>query len=575
MQQGLREHNEQERQNRINLKGVKQMEEFRVNKGLVKIALIVLTLTLCVPIYSHATEIDFGNSDITARFNNTIKYSVAARVRKLDEDVSATNYNPNIDAGDHNFDRGLISNRFDLLSEFDLKYKRKYGLRLSAAAWYDFVYNDETDSDLVIPNALSVDNDEFTKDTEKLHGRKAEMLDYFVFGSFRPLNKRLSLKVGQFAQLYGETLFFGANGVAAAQATPDIIKLLSVPNSQFKEILRPVEQISANLLLSSKISLGAYYQFEWERARLPGAGSYFSFADFADEGGEVVFFPDIFTGGPAPLALLRGDDIEGRNSGQGGVQLKIRHGDVEYGLYATRHHDKTPQFYFRPVDPLSGPGSYALVYAQDIETYGFSVSTLVGDTNIAAELSYRRNTPMMATGNVVLDFAGTGDGRHNPLYPVGETWHLNMSAISVLAASPLWDGASFIGEVAFNYRDHIEKNADQLDPNATRSATAARAIFEPEYFQVLPGLDLKVPIGVGYGIEGRSSVLGAGAMPPEHGGDVSLGVKADFRKIWQAGLNYTHYFGDASGVVDPTGALSYDQFHRDRDFISFSVQRTF
>lgn len=523
----------------------------------------------------QAIELDTGNSNINARWTNTIKYSNSWRMSKLDEAVSGTNYNPNIDGGDHNFSRGLISNRLDILSEFDLRYKKSLGLRVSGAAWYDTVYNDDTDSDRLIPNALSVGNDEFTKETERLHGRKAEILDAFLFARFKPAGMNLNIKAGQFAQIYGESLFFGSNGIAAAQVTPDIVKALSVPGSQVKEILRPVAQIAANLQISSRITLSAYYQFDWDSARLPGAGSYFSFADFAGKGGEVVFFPDIFTEGPAPLVMFRDSDVSGRDSGQAGVQLKIRQGDIEYGFYATRHHDKTPQFYFRPVPSSVGPSSYALVYAQDIESYGFSISTLIGETNVAAELSYRTNSPLLAVGNVVLDFAGNGDGRDNPLYPIGHTTHLNISAISVLAASPLWEGASFIGEIAINRRNSIQRNATQLDPNATRSASAVRFTFQPEYFQVLSGVDLQVPISVGYGIDGRSSVLGAGAMPPEHGGDISIGVKADIRKIWQASMNLTHYFGNANGVVNAANTVSYDQFHKDRDFISFSVQRAF
>jgi len=541
-----------------------------------KVTGLVVALTLFVPVgFVQAIEIDTGNRDFNARFTNTLKYSTAARVRKLDENVAGTNYNPNIDGGDHNFDRGLISNRFDLLSELDLSYKREFGLRLSGAAWYDTIYHDDTDSDLTIPNALSVPNSQFTEKTKKLHGQKAEMLDYFVFGNFKLAGKRVSLKVGQFAQLYGESLFFGANGVAAAQASPDIIKLLSVPNSQFKEFMQPIQQASVNVLLNKNVTFGAYYQFDWKKARLPGAGSYFSFADFADAGGEVVFFPDFFYGTPGPLVLHRGSDIKPGDSGQGGVELKIRNGDVEYGLYATRHHDKTPQFYFHPVDPAVGESSYDLVYAKNIETYGASVSTVISDTNVAAEFSYRRNSPLMAPGNVVLDFAGTGDGDKNALYPVGDTYHLNLSAISVFAANPLWEGASVVAEMAMNYRGDIKKNADMLDPNATKMATAIRGVFQPEYFQVFPGVDLQVPIGIGYGIDGRSSVLGAGAMPPEHGGDVTLGVKADINHVWQASFSGTHYFGKAIGVVDANGNLSYGQMHHDRDFVAFALQRTF
>jgi hypothetical protein len=45
------------------------------------------------------------------------------------------------------FKRGVVPNRLDLLSEFDVAYKQSYGLRVSAAAWYDTVYNRSNDQD--------------------------------------------------------------------------------------------------------------------------------------------------------------------------------------------------------------------------------------------------------------------------------------------------------------------------------------------------------------------------------------------------------------------------------------------
>ncbi|MOA08668.1 hypothetical protein D3C78_1284570 [compost metagenome] len=98
--------------------------------------------------------------------------------------------------------------------------------------------------------------------------------------------------------------------------------------------------------------------------------------------------------------------------------------------------------------------------------------------------------------------------------------------------------------------------------------------FQPEYFQVLPQVDVQVPIGIGYGLAGRTSVNGAGFLP-EQGGDFSLGLKADYQKTWFAAVNYTHFFGSAGGVINERAELSYDQFHHDRDFVSFSIQRTF
>lgn len=518
-----------------------------------------------------AFQIDSGNPDLRMSWDNTVKYSAAWRVGDIKSRVAdnSIGVQANTNDGDQNFDKGLISNRLDLLSEFDLRYKRKYGLRLSGAAWYDDVYNKSNDNPGAFGGALvnsrSVDYDEFTDDTEKLHGRKAELLDAFVYGSFAPGDMGLNLKAGRFTQLYGESLFFGNNGIAGAQTSLDLIKALSVPNSQFKEILRPIGQVSGQLQINSNVSVGAYYQLEWRKSRLPGAGSYFSFADFVDEGGEGLI---------TPFGLAtRGDDIDAKDSGQGGVQMRITSGDYEFGVYAAQFHDKMPQFYLYP-----DIGVYEQVYAEDIRTVGFSVSTLVGETNVAAEMSFRDNMPLVASGNTVILPASLGaDGDNNAAFPVGRTLHLNLSAISVFSENSIWDAASFIGEFAFNRRLSVTDNRDQLDPLATRDAGALQFIFTPEYFQVMPGVDLQVPIGLGYGLFGRSSVNGV-LFPSENGGNVSIGIKAEYQKTVQASLNFTHYYGSDGSVINYDTAapeLSYKNFHGDRDFISLSIQRTF
>lgn len=538
---------------------------------------VAAVLAALSPVSGHAFRMDSG--DLAVRWDNTIKYSAAWRVADRDSGVESTSYNPNLDDGDRNFAKGLISNRLDVLSELDVTF-RNVGARVSGAAWYDAVYNRSNDNDSPLSaNSVSVRNDEFARATEKLHGRKAEFLDAFVFGQFDPGGMRLTVRAGRFTQLYGESLFFGSNGVAAAQSVPDVIKLQSVPSSQFKEILRPVGQLSAMLQVTPAISVGGYAQYEWRGARLPAAGSYFSVADFVDAGGErVIVGPPLAPGG-GPQSFFRGDDLEPRDSGQLGLQLRYKVSDWDLGFYAARFHDRFPQFYFRPgaggVNPAAGRiGDYVLVYGEDIKLYGVSASTVIGDANVAGEISLRHNMPLVAVGNTVIDPTPRGDGDGNALYPVGKTLHAQLSAISVLPANALWEGASFLGELAFNRRLSVTRNAAQLDPNATRDALALRFIFQPEYFQVLPGVDIQVPIGIGYGISGRSSVNGIG-FPPEKGGDISIGVKFDYQKQWQGSLSYTHYFGSAGGVVDASGSLSYDQVHHDRNFIAFSIQRTF
>jgi len=526
---------------------------------------------------AYAFSIDSGNPDIKMNWDNTFKYSAGYRLKDVDPDVADSSIGPqaNTNDGDMNFDKGLISNRVDILSAFDLSYKRKYGFRVSGAAWYDDVYHQNTDNpgDLggALVNSRSVDYTQFTDATKDLHGGDGEILDAFAYGNFDVSGKSLNLKAGRFTQLYGESLFFGSNGIAAAQTSLDLVKALSVPNSQFQEILRPVGQISGQLQLSPDLSIGAYYQLEWRKTRIPGAGSYFSFADFVDEGGETLIL------GPGAV-VYRGDDIEPSDSGQFGMQVRFATDSAEYGLYAAQFHDKLPQFYARPgvnVQPGS-VGDYVEVFGENIRTVGASFSTLLGETNVAGEISFRDNMPLVASGNAVITNAQS-DGDSHAAFPVGRTMHVNLSAISILPEGALWDAASFIGEFAYNRRLSITDNADQLDPLATKDAGALQFVFTPEYFQVMPGLDLKTPIGVGYGLFGRSSVNGV-LFPSEGGGNISLGVTADYQRTWQAGLNYTHYIGSAGSIVKYGTAvpeLSYDNFHGDRDFISLTIQRTF
>jgi hypothetical protein len=87
---------------------------------------------------AQAFDIDTGSDDLRARWDNTVRYNLGSRVEGQDAAILA---NANADDGDRNFDKGsLVTSRLDLLPEFDLVWQRKYGLRLSAASWYDHAY---------------------------------------------------------------------------------------------------------------------------------------------------------------------------------------------------------------------------------------------------------------------------------------------------------------------------------------------------------------------------------------------------------------------------------------------------
>lgn len=223
--------------------------------------------------------------------------------------------------------------------------------------------------------------------------------------------------------------------------------------------------------------------------------------------------------------------------------------------------------------PRDKIGEYSMVFPEAIQVYGTSFSTTVGSANVAGELSMRRNMPLVATGGAVLAAPGN-DNDSNPAYPVGRSLHANLSMIDMYGESPLWDSATLIGEIAWNRRLSITKNPAALDPRATRDAVALRLLFEPTYYQVVSGLDVGVPIGFGYTPYGRSSVVqGFGT---ERGGDVSIGVNGTYLNTWKASLSFTHYFGSGAPLVDPaTGSFTFKQPLKDRDFVAFSLSRTF
>lgn len=535
---------------------------------------------------AQAMELDTGNPDVNARWDNTVKYSNAFRVKGASPALASTRFGPtgivgpnnsNQDDGDNNFGKGLVSNRIDLFSEFDLQ-SQNYGLRLSGAAWYDSVYNGSTDNTGHTSNHIPANA--FPDETKKTMGRDAELLDAFVWGRFDVANKPVTVRLGRHTLLWGETLFFGANGIAGGQAPLDLVKLQSVPNSQFKEIARPTGKLSGQVQLSDSVSLGGYLGYEWEKTRLMPVGAYLSTTDTLGPGAERI------NAGPTGV-FVKQDDLRARNRGEGGVQLRWNAATIEtdFGLYAIRYNATGPSSIYTTLNGFppgpSGPGnltasSYRWVYHEGIRAYGLSAAKTVGAWSLAGEASIRQNAPLASTGQTVLPAIGVGvnyDNRKNPGYAVGETAHLNFSWLASLGPSFIAQEASFLGEIAWNTRTKVTRNAQALNPNADKSATAVRMVYAPSYRQALPGLDLTPSVGLGY-TWGSSSAVG-NAFGPDKGGDFNIGVSGTYLGKWIASLNYVHYLGPIGGSTDNNSNVQFKQALKDRNFVTFSLRTTF
>lgn len=429
---------------------------------------------------AQAFEIDTGVPDFKILWDTTVKYSTAARLRNPSQqivgganyDSSAASYFPNTDDGSRNFKRGLISNRLDIFSELDISYGG-VGARMSAAGWYDSVYQSgrNDNSSAGTANPYSVDADQFTATTKRLHGRDAELLDAFVFAKGKLGDMAGAVRLGKHTLLYGESLMLGANGIAAAQAPIDVIKAATVPNAQFKEFMMPVNQVSGQLQITPDVTVGGYYMLEWKKDRLPASGSYFSGMDAVGPGGERL----IVGYSPAGNVYFLNQPDMKADKPQFGLQARFHVGETDLGLYAVQWNDHGPSGLY--LHPYAGApsvdakgmqvGTYQWVFHEGIRAVGASFNTTVGNVNLGGEMSLRSNTPFDSDAQA--DTSGA-DNNGNPLYAVGKSAHAQVNWIASIGPSFLAREADFVGELGWNRRLSVDKNAAAMNPNADRDS---------------------------------------------------------------------------------------------------------
>ena len=379
-------------------------------------------------------------------------------------------------------------------------------------------------------------------------GRDAELLNAYVHDTAKVGDVPVTLSVGRQTLLWGESLLFPENGIAAAQAPVDEIKELSAPLAEAREVFLPVAQIVLRAELGDGFSLQAYDQLEWRRNRLPGVGSFFSTSDILDVGGQRF------------LAAADGLPTMYRTAGRGAARhRRVRHRPASFRgrrrlgpiRVAGGRCEESPDRIFDPANQ-----AYHLAFPSGIEVYGASVSTYAGDTNLAGEISVHRNTPLDANAGLGPGSSlgsGYNDGIVFSPYqwpgvkPAwagsstsatrGTTINAQMSIQAQLPPNRFADGTAVQMEVAGN-----QLVSGTPPAGRTPFAVSVRAVLTPQFFQVRPGLDLSVPVGFGLGLAGRSSL-----DESQNAGwrvSVTVGVNAivSCRSGWVR-LGYTHFVG--------------------------------
>jgi hypothetical protein len=432
------------------------------------------------------------------RWTNTVRLSTLYQFDKVpplaEDDCSA-----GLNCG---YGRDFTQGRADWLSELEWS-RTDYGLHAGL----------EARKDRVEPAASFIDPYEI-----------------YLHGTADLAGRPLTASIGRQSVIWGESLYFAGNGIAGAQAPIDATSGGIDATGYAAAHFLPVNQLSLSWQLGADVTLLAYQQFEWRRNRVDPEDAYAAAGDvlgddhlsrialYNPDYGEIYYDRRDLSAPPA------GTD-------QFGLGLKLHHDEWDLGLYALQFDAKMPDLFY-----LRGVHTYSRHYDQGALLLGVSLAGSVGDATLGAEVSARRHAQLVQ-GGIFLDPAQNAA----KVGPRGDTLHGQVSlTLPIEPIRLLPGGASWSTELAANHLLAVTADPDQLAFGRSRDAAAIRTVLAVKFYQVLPRVDLSVPLGLGWNFAGLSAVM------PEMNrgsGDLSLGVAAALDQGWTASLTGTHYFG--------------------------------
>ena len=432
----------------------------------------------------------------------------------------------NGDDGDLNYDRyDLYTTYLKITPELLLKFPHDYKFMLRATGLYDW-------------GALDTQRTELSHDAKNQIAPDIQLLDLWASKDMNLGSQRARVRVGYQVINWGESIF-GIGGINATNSLD--FEKLQIPGTQLKEAVLPAPIISFASGLGSGVNFEAYYQFRWNKNRLPPVGTYFSVADILGKGRQPLFLnvdptsPDFFNfGGLDPAAdpsqansfgVVFRDDQTPSNSGQYGVAMHYKPAGVslDLGFYFMNYHDKMPV-----LGTMADGVSAQWTYLEDRKLYGVSANFPVGNWAVGWELSYRPKDAVALTS--CYGPGGPLDGISNgvvgidcPMYIDEKKFQMHLTGIlSLTPGDHGWfldllkaDTGTFTGEVV-----GIRYPGVSPDKRYTRNIGGAEVMQAP---------------AAGYGFwKDGTNVFDAGAGPVAYNtvagmGDAnSYGVTADF-----------------------------------------------
>jgi hypothetical protein len=517
-----------------------------------------VTMTVGTIWPAGAAALDVGNPDVTITWDNSLRYNLGRRVQERNDVIGNT---ASTNAGDYSFDKGdVVTNRLDLLSELQVDFKRQFGARASASAWYDAAFRKQVRTNPALATRGSYIDNEFSQYVKRYYGGPSgEILDAFVYGNFDLGSAAASVKAGRHAVLWGEAMFLSTHSVSYGQTPTDLRKLAATPGATAKETALPIGQVSGTLQVSPEFSVSGQYIYEWRPTRFAEGGTYLAATDFFLNGPDRFFF--------GPTASANGGTLKPPSGNDYGVSARWRPAGLDgtVGLYVRKYAEKSP--WLQIVGTV-----YQFRYADNVNLVGLSLSKQFGGVSFGSELVYRTNAALASTNT-----DANGQGAR------GNTLHALANGVAVFGTNPLWSSSSLSAEVAysrwtkvrlnealFNTCDHGARAADT--GCVTKDSWQAVLSFAPSWTAVAPGLDLSAAATVNYGIKGNGMFGGFGN---EKAGSYGLSVTADYNTIHQFRLAYNGYLATYNSTNGTSISTSNGQQLQDRGWLAFTYSTAF
>lgn len=530
---------------------------------------------------AQAAEIDTGNPDLSARWDNTVRYNLGVRAESRD---SALANNASYDESDAKFDRGdVVTNRVDLMSELEVAYKQYHGVRISGAAWYDQAYDNTdvktTDGNVYYPGAVpgastpSYRGGHYSGFTKRYHrGPSGELLDAFAFTRFDLGEIPVSVRAGRHTVYWGNGLLIAGHAISYSQAPLDGRKAVSNPGTETREIFLPLTQISTQAQITDRLSVAAQYFFEWDTTRAPEGGTYLASADVALQGPNQL---PLLSGVTRPLV----DPLKPKNSGNWGVMgtysLDWLHSDVS--LYYREFAD------YNPWGLQVAPTFARYVYPKDVKLYGlgFSAGPVLGGGSLGVDLSYRQNTSLVSSNISTVDNEGAR----------GDTWHMVVNGLWLLPRTAYFDTGNLIVETAFSHVQRVTEHAELYKGEgyggcpsgqdkhygcATKNYVGMAVSFTPQWLGVFPGWNISAPMSLDYGVYGNAATGGGN----EGKYTWKAGIKGTYDERYDVTLSYIGYgserkYANVPGVGKTVVGGSGDVGLTDRNWVSLTLSTAF